>query len=289
MHRHVLDPTATAPTADGVDIAAYDFGGAGPDLLLAHATGFCAAVLAPMAERLVDRFHVVALDLRGHGRSGRPVDGDFDWHGFAGDVLAVVDGLGLAAPLGFGHSCGGAALVLAEEARPGTFRGLYLFEPAMMPWDEPPEPPDERNPFVAGSLRRRQAFASRADALATFSSKPPLARLHPDALAAYVDNGFRADGDDGIRLRCRREDEARIYVSSVTHDAYRRLGEVRCPVVLACGADTDRIGPDFLERYTERLERAEAVVLPRLGHFGPLEDPAAVAGSVGSTLGTTAA
>ena len=35
------------PTApDGVEVAYYDLGGSGPVLLLAHATGFCGAVLA---------------------------------------------------------------------------------------------------------------------------------------------------------------------------------------------------------------------------------------------------
>ena len=101
--RHVLPgpdpaatPTRTAPTPDGVDIALYDFGGSGDDLLLVHATGCGAGVLLPLARALGDRFRCLALDLRGHGRSGRPVDGDFAWSGFATDVLTAVDGVSTA-------------------------------------------------------------------------------------------------------------------------------------------------------------------------------------------------
>src|ERR1700722_5699188 len=87
-------------TPDGLGIAVYDFGGHGPDLLLVHATGFCAPPFWPLARPLARRFRCWGLDLRGHGRSDRPSDGDFAWSGFATDVLTVVDQLGLDRPFG---------------------------------------------------------------------------------------------------------------------------------------------------------------------------------------------
>ncbi len=265
-----------ATTSDGVGVAYYDFGGSGPALLLVHATGFCAATLAPVAERLRHRFRCVALDERGHGASDRPPGGDYAWHGFAADVLAVVDTLGLERPFGLGHSCGGAALLLAEEARPGTFAGLFCFEPIVFPGDEVPGD-DDANPLAQGARRRRPTFSSRAEALANFAGKPPFDRLDPEALAAYVDNGFAPTADGGITLRCRREDEARIYALSFAHHAFTRFDAVRCPVALACGEDTDAFGPPLLGRLAARLASASTSVLGAMGHFGPLEDPGAVA------------
>lgn len=269
-------------SSDGVEVATYLLGGSGPPLLMAHATGFCAAVLGSMADRLRDSVQVVAFDERGHGASSRPRSGSFDWHGFADDVLAVVDGLGLHQVLGFGHSCGGAALLLAEAARPGTFRGLYLYEPIVPPIEGPlPFDPAE-NPLSAGARRRRTTFASRQEALANFSQKAPFDVLAPEVLAAYVDNGFRPARDGGIALRCAREDEALIYEGGFTHDAYRHLGEIRCPVTVACGERTDSFGPDLLTPVVDRLPDAKLTVLRGLGHFGPLQDPDAVARSVRS-------
>ena len=57
-------------------------------------------------------------------------------------------------------------------------------------------------------------------------------------------------------------------------------------MTLACGSETDGIGPDILERMARRLAGSEVEVFPGLGHFGPLEDPDAVARSVGSSFGT---
>lgn len=277
-----LLPDHRFSSSDGVEVATYLLGGSGPPLLMAHATGFCAAVLDPMAQRLRDSVSVVAFDERGHGASSRPRSGSFDWHGFADDVLAVVDGLDLHQVLGFGHSCGGAALLLAEAARPGTFRGLYLYEPIVPPVDAPlPFDPAE-NPLSTGARRRRTTFSSRQDALANFSRKAPFDVLVPEVLATYVDNGFCPAPNGGIELCCKREDEALIYEGGFTHDAYRHLGEIRCPVTVACGEHTDSFGPDLLTPVVARLPDAKLTVLPGLGHFGPLQDPDTVARSVRS-------
>ncbi len=279
-----LEPTGTTTTPDGVAISYYDLGGHGPDLVLAHATGFCAAVLSAMATTLRDRFRCVALDLRSHGRSGRPEDPDFDWHGYATDVLTVVDHLELDRPAGFGHSCGGAALLLAEQARPGTFDALYCYEPIVYPVETPLEPSLENTPLSAGALRRRSSFASRDQALANFSSKRPFDTFRPDVLAAYVENGFAEDADGRVWLCCRREDEAQMYAHGFSHDAFAQLDTVRCPVTLACGSETETFDLGFLALLAARLDRSTSLALPGLGHFGPFVDPDTVGGSVLTSL-----
>jgi pimeloyl-ACP methyl ester carboxylesterase len=287
-------------TPDGVDLAVYDFGsdasGASeeaPPLLLAHATGFHARTWLPIVERLRTRFHCYAFDERGHGDSSSPPDGNFDWHRFADDALLVVDHFGLRRPFAVGHSCGGALLLLAEIARPGTFRSLYCYEPVIIPSDDVPAPGAEtENPLAAGARRRREEFPSYDAALANFASKPPMAGFAPESLRAYVEYGFEpVDGGGGggggggrgggpVRLKCRGEDEARTYDQAAHHGAYRRLAEVACPVTLACGEHTNAFGEEILRMDAARLPSARVEVLPGLSHFGPLEDPAAVAAAV---------
>jgi pimeloyl-ACP methyl ester carboxylesterase len=280
-----LEPATWVTARDGTRVATYDFGGEGRDLILVHATGFCAAVLAPLAAQLTDSHRCWAIDLRAHGRSEPPSHADFRWSGFADDVTAAIEQLGLEHPSAFGHSCGGAAVLLAEEARPGTFAALYCFEPVILR-QELPAAAFEQNPLSVGARRRRSTFPSAEDAFVNFSAKPPFSVLDPEVLRLYVEEGLEVvperDGGDGraVRLRCRREDEAAVYAHSASHGAFAGLSVVACPVTLACGAQTDSFGPPILEAEAARLRRARVEVLPGLGHFGPLEDPVAVGRSV---------
>ena len=270
------------PSTDGVKLAVHDLGGGGPPLLMAHATGFCAPVLAPLAAHLTARFHCWAYDARGHGDTESPAGLDWDWSGFADDVLAVVDGLGLDRPYGFGHSSGGAAMLDAEARRPGTFTALWCYEPIL--W---PEVTDElkasRRPLISGALKRRDQFPSRQEAYDNFSSKPPLESLDARALRAYVDCGFAAD-KEGIRLKCPPFVEAAIYRQGLVHDGFSRLPQVQCPVTIARGGHSLAVEPEVAQAQADELPHSSLVTFPDLGHFGPLEGLATVAEAIAVAL-----
>jgi pimeloyl-ACP methyl ester carboxylesterase len=288
----MTDPTLIAST-DGVQIALHDLGGNGPQLLLTHATGFCGRVWEPVAAVLADHFHCWAPDLRGHGDAITPDDLDMSWTGFADDVTSAVEHLA-ATPSGApsvaaGHSKGGAALLLAEQARPGTFGRLYCYEPVVFPTELlPSDGPAARsggNFLADGARRRRDRFDSRADAIANYSSKPPLSVLAPDALAAYVDHGFTTQEDGSIVLKCRPENEARTYEMGGQHRAFDHLTEMDLPVTLAAGERDAQQGPGLVApMIAERIPDCQFVVEPGLGHFGPLEDPPRIAQAIATAL-----
>lgn len=267
-------------TPAGVEIATHELGGQGEPLLMAHAAGLHGLVFAPLAHHLARDFRCVAFDGRGHGDSRLPAGTELDWQALAADVLAVVDGLALERPCGFGHSSGGTVVLMAEQARPGTFRAIYCYEPVIVPAD-PPLGRDHDSWLAAHARRRRTRFPSREEALRQYASKPPFDALDPEALRAYVEHGFEDAGDGGVRLKCRPEDEATVYETATAHDAYARLGDVTCPVMVACGADTDGCTPERAASHAGRLPGGRSEALAHVGHFGPLERPGRVAASVG--------
>lgn len=66
-------PAARRIAADGVELAAYQWGAStAPPVVLVHGYPDTSAVWRPVAERLADRFHVTAFDVRGAGASHRP-------------------------------------------------------------------------------------------------------------------------------------------------------------------------------------------------------------------------
>jgi pimeloyl-ACP methyl ester carboxylesterase len=283
--RHERDRLNVSST-DGVTIAVHELHGTPSEdhepILLAHATGFHGYVWEPLAAHLT-RFHAFAPDLRGHGDSSAPEHGDFAWEGFADDVLAVVDALGLAGGPAVGHSKGGAALLLAEQRRPGTFRALYLYEPVVFPSTDAP-PTAGANPLAEGALRRRPTFPSRDAAFENFARKPPFAILDPVALRAYVDHGFDDLPDGAVRLKCEPENESQVYRMGAQHRAFDQLHAVGCPVTVARG-HLDEFGPAAVAaEVAEALPHGRLEVYDDLGHFGPLEDPARIAAAVERVL-----
>ena len=101
----------------GGDFHYLDWGGEGPLLHLGHATGYCAGVYTPLAERLTSRLRVLGLDDRGHGKTSVPADPRKleNWKIFTEDLAAFVRGRG-SPVVALGHSRGGtASLMLAVQ------------------------------------------------------------------------------------------------------------------------------------------------------------------------------
>jgi pimeloyl-ACP methyl ester carboxylesterase len=134
-----------------------------------------------------------------------------------------------------------------------------------------------------GARRRRPRFPDRDAAYANYAAKPPLGRLHPAALRAYVDHGFR-DVRGGVELKCRPQVEAAVFEAGARSNGYAHLGEVAAPVVVAAGGDQD--GPaQFAPAIAAALPHGRLERHPDLSHFGPMEDPPAVAAAIRAGLG----
>jgi pimeloyl-ACP methyl ester carboxylesterase len=265
-------------------MATFDYGGDGPLLLLVHATGFCGATLEPLARALQDRFHCLAVDLRAHGDTGG--DTPDDWTQYALELEETIrHAADPSEPVfGFGHSLGGAVVLLTEIASPGRFAGIYCYEPAIHPAG-----PDDVGmaAFLSRTEHRRRQFPSRQDAAAHFAGRPPYSGLSPDSLAAYLDHGLRDDPLGGVSLKCDPACEAAVYARSGENGdrILARLGEVTCPVVLGVGAETDERRQEWIADITARTPNARVVEVSALGHLGPLEDPRKVASSMRTAFG----
>lgn len=92
---------------DGVDLFYEEAGGDGAPVLLVH--GWCCdhAYFAPQLKHFANRGHrVVAVDLRGHGKSDKPHQ-PYTMQVFADDLAWMCERLDLAKPVVVGHSMGG--------------------------------------------------------------------------------------------------------------------------------------------------------------------------------------
>lgn len=223
---------------------------------------------------LVSGFRAVAIDQRAHGDSGTP-DPPADWWDVGRDIVELI---GDTTPvIGVGHSAGGAALILAELTRPGTFSALVLVEPIV-------SPPNTRYPDMAArALRRKPGFTSREAAYANFSSKVAFANWDDRAMRAYVSGGLREFGGR-VTLKCVPESEAEFFRAATRHGAWDRLGEVNVPTLIVAGENSTTHQEPFLVELCSRLPHAEYEIVPATSHFVWMERPLAIARHVADRI-----
>jgi pimeloyl-ACP methyl ester carboxylesterase len=268
-------------SSDGVAVTVHSLAGSPdlPTLVVSHATGFHAHCYRPLATALGDRFHCVGLDYRGHGETSAPDGWTVDWRGFGDDALAVARSIG-GGLVGFGHSMGGAALLMAAHRDPGLFDRLVLFEPiANPPVDRPTDM--DAHPIVVGARRRRRVFRSFDEAYENYATKAPLSVMTHEALRQYVDHGFReivdADGNPAVELRCDPEIEAGIFMQGRSNGVWDLLGDITTPCLVLGGHVADMQPSAMGEPIAHELANGRYRLLDHQSHLGPFSHPNEIA------------
>ncbi|HOP19095.1 MAG TPA: alpha/beta hydrolase [Amphiplicatus sp.] len=254
-------------------------------LVFCHATGFCATAYRAMLARLADRFDIIALDLRGHGRTRLPADPATlkNWAPIARDIAGVLDHLHAesAEPvLLSGHSLGGASSLLAARGRKDV-AGLVLIEPvspgllwAAAAYSPLAEFTTKRFPLVRGALARRGVWPDRADVVASYSRKRLFAHWAPGVLEDYLEDGLEPapeEGPNGVRLSCKPAWEAAAFAAQ-RNWIWPAVAEAPGPVrVLAAAHPSSTVGAEGRRRYARR--GAEVVLVEGVTHLVPFEQP----------------
>lgn len=134
---------------------AYQVTGAGPAVVLVHGFGLDMRMWDPQATHLAARFQVVRYDARGFGASG-PFDPAVSYT-HAGDLLALLDYLGIQKAVLAGLSFGGRVVTQAALSAPDRIAGLVLLDSVLdgVPWDPGSAAASDtavRHPRLAGQL-----------------------------------------------------------------------------------------------------------------------------------------
>jgi pimeloyl-ACP methyl ester carboxylesterase len=132
-----------------VELYAEDGGVAGerPPGVFLHSTAGTASQWSAQLEHLRPHRRAVALEWRGHGRSGSPADGDYSFPTMAADVGEAVERLELERFMLVGHSGGGLVALQYAAEHPERVAGLLLMDPA---GDSRRVPSEQMEPLMAG-------------------------------------------------------------------------------------------------------------------------------------------
>jgi len=124
-----------------------DGGRGGVPVVFVHSLAGDSNHWSAQLEHLRPSRRAVALDLRGHGRSEPPRNGDYSIAGMAGDIKAVVDTLSLGRFVLVGHSLGGGVALVYAGAHPERIAALLLVDPI---GDGKQISSEEARPLLAG-------------------------------------------------------------------------------------------------------------------------------------------
>jgi lipase len=120
----------TSMVANGIRLHARR-AGSGPLLVLLHGVTDNGACWGRTAEALAQRFEVLALDQRAHGRTEAP-DSGYCLSDLAADVAGVIEVTGRGPAIVIGHSMGGAVGIQLALTHPERVARLIALDPALV-------------------------------------------------------------------------------------------------------------------------------------------------------------
>ena len=253
---------------NGIHIHYLRTGGCKPPLVLLHGLTGNGACWIPLARALEGDYDVVMPDARGHGNSGTPPNG-YRYEDHAGDVIGLIQGLGLVAPVLLGHSMGGMTAALMASQMTTAIRGVILADPTFLS--------SERQREVHESdvveQHRRLLGTNKSDVLAQLRIR------HPHRSSEIIE----LLAESRLQTRIQAFD-----VLTPPNPEYRELvGVIDIPILLVIG-DSGVVSLETAEELEELNPRLRVEQIEDAGHGIQYDQPERFEAVVRSFLGSVA-
>lgn len=240
----------------GLPSIAYDAAGSGEPLVLVHGVGGESSNWDDVAARLA-RFHVIRLDLRGHGRSA-PIRGPIRVEDLARDVTDVMDEFGVKRARLAGFSLGGMVVQAVALAAPQRVERLAVLG------------------AVCGRTPEERA---RAKERIEFLRQNGLAAIAESNRERWFTDAFRAAQPDKVEARvqqllaCDPESYLQSFTVFSTTDFAERLHELRMPALIATGEHDAAATPRMARLMHQRIAGSVLEIVPSMRHSLLIEAP----------------
>lgn len=267
-------------TVNGLKLAYQEWGSlSAPPIVMLHGFGVSGHMFDEFAERMQDRYRLIALDQRGHGDSDWSEEGDYSRDAFVEDLEGFRKALGLDRFVLIGHSMGGLNAVAYINRYPGHATALVLV-------DVGPE-----------------AAKEGVDNIVRFTRGPDELEFEEFVQLAHRFNPRRTLENIRERMRHRlkptesgkwtwkfdrrfRQPESGLIVGSQlsTDELWQQFRNITIPTLLVRGAESDVLSREVAERCVQEMPAARLVTIPGAGHSVPGDSPDAFTEAVATFL-----
>jgi pimeloyl-ACP methyl ester carboxylesterase len=240
----------------------YRLDGQGPRALVCiHGVGSRLEAWRDVVEHLKEYFTILTFDLRGHGQSSH-TQGRYEIDHLVGEALALADHVGFERFDLAGFSLGGLIAQRMALTHPARVQRLVLLS------------------TVAGrNAQERERVQAR---LAVLQAGEPVAHYEA-SLSRWLTEDFQVRNPEAVtRLRQHNADNdpgcyAAAYRVLAESDFGEQLAQIRCPTLIATGADDAGSNPRMAAFMHERIKGSHLKILPGLRHCILIEAPEQVA------------
>jgi esterase len=252
-------------TVNGLRIHYLEWGSADkPPLIMLHGIGRIAHTFDHIAPHFSANYHVMAVDMRGHGDSDWDPKGAYLVEDYVKDIEGIARQLRLQNITIWGNSTGGRVAQV--------FAGLHPeMVSAVISEDVGPERPREIADGMTARLKQEdeKGWASEDELLAQQKTSSP--RTSEDILRAYVHYGSkrRADG----RIIWKRDPA--IGNGFIPTELWRFVREIKAPIIYVLGGRSTIVPAATQDELRKVLPQAQIDTLPGAGHYPSEENPAA--------------
>ncbi|HET7342617.1 MAG TPA: alpha/beta hydrolase [Methylomirabilota bacterium] len=233
-----------------------------PALCLLHGGAAHAHWFDRVTPALVDRFHVVALDQRGHGESQWAEPPAYASEDFTGDLLAVMAHLGWSRMALVGHSMGGHNAMAFSAWHPERVSGLVIV-------DSRPAIPSERLEVMHARGRRLPRPHPSAEAAERAFRLLPRETFAAPALLAHLARAGMVQRNGGWGWRF----DPATHGARRPVDAWPLLTRITAPTLIVRGGLSPILPADMAEHLHAAIAGSTLVTIPDAYHHLTLDRP----------------
>jgi len=252
----------------GVRLNCVDYGGDGtPPVLFIHGGAAHARWWDFAAQRLAGSHRSFSIDLRGHGDSDRPPDGDYGIEAHLADMERALREWGYGKPVLAAHS-GGCFVALPYAVRhPESVAAMVIVEPRIH-W-----PPELIKAATTRSDWPHRRFPTLEEACASYRFIFPPIGADPAHVAHVARHSFRQEPDGTWVNKTERMAMSGIFDVSVMEYAAR----LQIPALVIRGDRSVHLTPEDAVKLTALAKAPPAVVIRNAQHNVMLDNPDEVA------------
>ena len=272
-----IQPADRFVIVNGLRIHYVDWGNATrPPLILVHGLDRVARTFDHVATHFLSRYHVIAVDMRGHGDSDWHPEGRYLVEDHVGDLEGLVRQLGLRDIAIWGNSTGGRVAQVFAGLHPDLVSHVIAE-------DVGPERPQQISDNYARRVKQEeQGWASEEELLAQLRKG---AGASEAVLQPYVRYGTKRRPDG--RIIWKRDPN--LVKGFVVTDLWRFVRQITSPILYVLGGRSAIVPRETQEELRKTLPRVEIVTIPDVGHYPSDEKPAEFVAIVDSFLAGKAA